>query len=398
MEAYMRIAYFDCFNGAAGDMIVAALLDAGADFHLFANAIESLRLPGYRLSTERIKKQGIAAHRFSVNVDDTQKPHRHLKHIIEIINHSGLSDRTKNQAVRIFTRLAEAEAKVHNSTIEKVHFHEVGAIDSIIDIVGACVALDLLNIERVYASAIPVGSGTIQCDHGIMPVPAPATAELLCGVPIAATDEPGELTTPTGAAILATLSSGFGSIPAMTTTAVGYGAGTREGRTRPNVIRVIIGTAQAGMDRGVERLMLLETNLDDVTPQIVAYCMQRLLAEGALDAWTQPIVMKKQRTATMLSVLCRMVDVEAMERLVFRETPTLGIRRREVDRTALPRRIEAVATKFGEIRMKVAAVESVESATPEYEDCVAAAGKHGVALREVIAEAWHAWRSRGNQK
>ncbi len=389
----MNIAYFDCFNGAAGDMIVGALLDTGLDFALFSTALERLGLSNYRITAEKVKKQGIAATYFAVATDTGTKPHRHLKHIVEIINTAQIAPPVREKAIRIFTRLAEAEAKVHATTIEKVHFHEVGAVDAIIDIIGACLALDMLKIEKVICSPIPVGSGTIRCDHGVMPVPAPATAELLSGVPIAASTETGELCTPTGAAILTTLAEEFGTLPAMTPTAIGYGAGTRDGQTRPNVLRVLIG-AEATSSGDIEHVALLETNLDDVTPQVAAYCQEHLLAAGALDAWTQPIQMKKQRNAAMLSVLCRTSDVPAMESIIFRETPTLGIRRRAVERRVLARRIEPVNTRFGEIRLKIGEGCGGTTAMPEYEDCRAAAMKHGVALREVQEEATFAWRAK----
>jgi uncharacterized protein (TIGR00299 family) protein len=353
-----------------------------------------LGLADYRLSAEKIKKQGIAATYFSVSLGNAPQPHRHLKHVVDIITAGVIPPKTRDNAIRIFTRLAQAEAKVHGTTIEKVHFHEVGAVDAIIDVVGACMALEMLGIENIVCSPIPVGSGTIQCEHGVMPVPAPATAELLKGVPIAACAEVGELVTPTGAAILTALAGGFGPMPAMTTTAIGYGAGTRDGKTRPNVLRVIIGDDEGTGPGEVEHVIVLETNIDDATPQVVAYCSEQLLTGGALDAWTQPIQMKKQRSGVMLSVLCRSVDAEAMERIIFSETPTLGIRRREVERKALVRRIENLVTRFGDVRMKVGQFEGNVTATPEFEDCRAAAIQHGVPLREVLAEANSAWRVR----
>ena len=394
----MRIAYFDCFSGAAGDMIVAALLDAGVNFVKFSETIGGLGLSGCRISAKKIKKQGFAATYFSVAMQAASQPHRHLKHSVEIINAANISSQVRERSIQIFTRLAEAEAKVHGSTIEKVHFHEVGAVDAIIDVVGACVALEMLKIEKVICSPIPVGSGTVQCEHGVMPVPAPATTELLRGVPIAACEETGELITPTGAAILTTLASEFGSVPAMTVTGAGYGAGTRDGKTRPNVLRVMIGDADTSNGGEVEHLVLLETNIDDVTAQLVGYCSERLLAEGALDVWAQPIQMKKQRSGLMLSVLCRQADAGAMESILFRETPTLGIRRRTIQRTALARRIENVDTRFGVIRMKMGEFEGSVTATPEYEDCRAAALKNSVPLREVMAAAIAAWRGGSRDK
>lgn len=390
----MRTAYFDCFSGAAGDMILASLIDAGADCERLLAKLNSLGLTGYSLSCQRVKKQGIAATYFKVDLTTEQRPHRHLKHVLEIIGRTDVSQTVRSRAVSVFTRLAQAEAKVHNTTVEKVHFHEVGAVDAIIDILGSAIALEMLEIDAVVCSPIPVGSGTIQCDHGIMPVPAPATAELLLGVPIASCDEVGELTTPTGAAILTTLASSFGPMPAMTPAAVGYGAGTRDGKSRPNVLRVVVGDAHVGHSTGLELVCLLETNLDDTTPQTVAYCVERLLEAGALDAWTQPIHMKKNRSGVMLSVLCETACVEALERIMFMETPTLGIRRKTVERRVLPRRLESISTRFGDIRMKIGELAGIVTATPEYEDCKSAALRHRVPLREVLTEARTAWRQK----
>jgi uncharacterized protein (TIGR00299 family) protein len=391
----MRVAYFDCFNGAGGDMIVASLLDAGADAAALREGLAGLGLSGYTLAIERINKQGLAATRFHVALDaTTHQPHRHLKHIVEIIDAANLPHRVRDRAKRIFTRLAEAEARIHGATIEKVHFHEVGAVDAIVDVVGAVFALELLGVERVACSPIPVGSGAITCAHGVMPVPAPATAELLKGVPIAACDETGELTTPTAAAVLTTLATEFGPMPAMKTASIGYGAGTRDGQKRPNVLRVLIGDAAPTAGADVDQVMLLETNLDDATPQTIGYCVEQLFSAGALDVWTQPILMKKQRSGVLLSVLCSPGDAAKMERIMFVETPTFGVRRRLVERAILKRRHETVATPFGEIHMKIGEREGVTTATPEFEDCRAAALEHGVALREVIAAADAAWRSR----
>lgn len=390
----MNIAYFDCFSGAGGDMIVAALIDAGTDSDALRKGLSALKVGGYGLSIERVTKQGLAATRFNVELDaKTPQPHRHLRHVLEILKSSALSEGIRDKACRVFQRLAEAEAAVHGTTVEKVHFHEVGAVDAIVDVVGAVLALELLRVDRVICSPIPTGSGTVTCEHGVLPIPAPATVRLLHGVPLAACDEVGELTTPTAAAVLTTLSSTFGPIPAMTLTAVGYGAGSREGRTRPNVLRVLIG--EGVEEHGdIDQIVMLETNLDDVSPEVIGYCTERLLGEGALDVYTVPIQMKKQRPGVVLTVLCEMGKVPAMERILFAETPTFGIRRRTVERTKLRRRFETVATPFGDIRMKVGERDGVVTASPEFEDCKAAALKHGVALREVIAAANAAWARR----
>jgi len=390
----MKVAYFDCFSGAAGDMIVAALLDAGADAAALREGLRGLAVAGFSIEIEKVSKQGLAATRFIVNIDpSTKHPHRHLKHITEIIRGAKLPDRVRDRALAVFQRLAEAEAQVHNTTIEKVHFHEVGAVDAIVDVVGACLCLELLRVERISASAIPTGSGTVKCEHGVLPVPAPATAILLRGVPLAACDEVGELTTPTGAAILTSLADGFGTMPAMNLETIGYGAGTRDNKTRPNVLRVLLGDSSSPLGE-VDTVAVLETNLDDTTPQVVAFCIERLLEAGALDAYAMPILMKKGRPGTLLTVLCEVARAADMERVIFAETPTLGIRRRVQERTKLRRRHETVATAFGDIRMKIGEGEGVVTATPEYEDCKAAALHHKAPLREVMAAANAAWRAR----
>lgn len=395
----MTLAYFDCFSGAAGDMIVASLIHAGADAAELTQRLAGLRIGGYELAANRVQKQGFDAIKFDVTLtDQDSQVHRHLRHIREILDAADLPAIVRDRALAIFTRLAEAEAKVHGTTIEKVHFHEVGAIDAIVDVVGACLALDMLGVTRVACSPIPTGSGTVKCDHGIMPVPAPATAELLKGVPLAQTQETGELTTPTGAAILTALAESFGPLPAMTIARIGYGAGTRDGKTRPNVLRVLLGTPQpaASALEGTTRdiVTLLETNLDDATPEQIAHCTDALLAAGALDAYAQPIQMKKGRLAVLLAVLCEPGKAADFERILFRETPTLGIRRTDCPRTVLPRRIESVETPLGTVRMKVRTIGDEEFAGPEYDDCKAIAQAKGVSLQEVMTAANLAWQNR----
>ena len=386
----MRIAYFDGFSGAGGDMIVSSLLDAGADATRLRSALDSIGLKGYALTIEPVVRQGLAATRFHVELDSRSKqPHRRLEHIVEMLNRSPLSDGVKEKAVRVFQRLAEAEAKVHGCTVEKVHFHEVGAVDAILDIAGAMLALESLDVERVICSPLPTGSGTIVCEHGVMPVPAPATAELLKGAPLADCDEPGELVTPTAAAVLTTLADTFGPIPAMTLETLGYGAGTREGKRRPNLLRVLIGQADDRSD--TDEIAVLETNIDDASPQMVGHCFDRLLGAGALDVYTMPIQMKKSRSGLVLTVLCEERDTAAMERILFAETTTFGIRRHRVSRVKMRRSHLPVETPFGKIRVKVGRRDDIETASPEYEDCRKAAGKYGVSLREVMAAAQVAW-------
>lgn len=386
----MNIAYFDCFSGAGGDMIVAALIDAGADAAVLRDALGGLGLKGYSISVEPTCQHGFAATRFDVQLDSKIKPpSRKLADIVGVIERSPVSGSVKRSAVRIFETLANAEAKVHGSSRDDVHFHEVGAVDAVIDIVGAVLALEMLHVDQVFCSPLPMGSGTIECDHGTLPVPAPATAELLRGKPIAGGAQSGELTTPTAAAVLVTLASGFGSLPAMTLKSVGYGAGTRNSDALPNLLRVMVGHS-AG-DPETDCAVLLETSIDDATPEVVGHCLERLLAEGALDAYAVPIHMKKWRSGVLLTVLCEPHLADALEGVLFSETTTFGIRRNSVQRVKMSRRHETVETPFGEIRMKVGERSGVATASPEYEDCKAAAGTHSVSLREVMARAYAAW-------
>ncbi len=390
----MRIAYFDCFNGASGDMIVGALLDAGLSIDRLRAALDGLRLSGYAIRAEKVRKQGFAATQFSVDLDAADDhPHRHLSHIRKIIEPAKLPDKTKTMALRVFERLAQAEAQAHGTTVEKVHFHEVGAIDAIVDIVGACVGLCELGIERVAASPVPVGSGVIHCDHGEMPVPAPATAILLQDVPIAPSSESFELTTPTGAAILTTLAESFGPMPAMRIQAIGCGAGRRDGQTRPNLHRLLIGEAEDAAGE-YDQVVVLEANIDDTSGETLGHACERLLSAGALDAYCTSIVMKKSRPGVMITVLCRPDDAEQMAAILFAETTTFGIRQHLAHRRKLAREHVTVETRYGPIRLKIGRQgDKVISASPEYDDCRAAALDHEASLRDVMAEARRIWEA-----
>ncbi len=388
----MKVLYFDCFSGAAGDMILGALIAAGADREIVQQRLAGLGINGFSLRIDDVRKQGFAA--IKVNVDTQHDhAHRHLHHITKIIDGSTLSERVKRTATDVFTRLAEAEARVHGTTIEKVHFHEVGAVDAIVDIVGTAIALELLDVDRIVCSPVPVGSGTVKCDHGMMPVPAPATAELIKGVPIAACDEAGELLTPTGAAILTSIAETFGPIPEMRIESVGFGAGTRDGASRPNVLRVLVGRANAPAAAWQrDQVVILETNLDDSTGEEIGRAMERLMASGALDAFCQPIVMKKSRPGVLLTAIVPPELEVELTRLMLRETSTFGLRSRVSTRATLRRRIEEVATQFGPIRVKLGLEEDrVIRVAPEYDDCDSAAKSHGVTLREVMDAARTAW-------
>ncbi len=397
----MKIAYIDCFSGVAGDMLLAALLDAGVPLELFQQTVARLNVPEVSLSAEKVKKQGIAATHVRVHLDPAApKKHRHLHHIIKIIDAADQPTGVAENAKRIFARLAEAEALVHATTVEKVHFHEVGAADAIVDIVCAAAGFAYLRIDKVVCSPIPTGSGTVTCDHGVMPVPAPATAQLLRNVPIASCDETGELATPTGVAIVTTLATSFGSLPALTLGAIGVGAGTRDGKTRPNIVRILIGnesaeTPHAGLEH--DEVTILEAQLDDCTGQSLAFAAERLLEAGALDAYITPIIMKKGRPGQLLTVLCGGSDATRLEWLILQQTTTFGVRRSTAQRVKLIRTHETVGTGFGPIRVKIGRVgDQRVQAWPEYEDCAAAAKAGGVALNEVQQEALRALAAKTN--
>ncbi len=384
----MRIAYLDCASGISGDMTLGALVDAGVDLTAVQSGIDSLGLPSCRLAVAEVKKRGFRALQLTVEHEPEHK-HRHLHHITAMIEESTLSPRQRELATRIFRRLAEAEAKVHGSTIEKVHFHEVGAVDSIADIVGSAIGWDLLGVERIVCSPVPTGTGFIEIAHGRCSIPAPATAELLRGVPVADFAAEGELTTPTGAAIVAALVDQFGPLPAMTIERIGYGAGQKD-FAHPNILRLIIGegASAAGRSGGesptADAVVLLETNLDDVTGESLGFAIEQLWAAGALDVSTAPLAMKKNRPGVLLAVQSRPANADELAEIVFRETTALGLRRSTVTRQTLPRRSVAVATPYGEIAGVVAMLPTgAERFSPEYEACAAAARQQGAPLADV---------------
>jgi uncharacterized protein (TIGR00299 family) protein len=377
------LCYLDAFSGISGDMLVGALADAGASQTAIIDALASLET-GAVLSFERVKRCGIAATKFHVAIAPVHETHahRHLSHILKMIEKAALPDRAKHNAAAVFQRLGKAEAAVHQMPIEHVHFHEVGAADSIADIVGACVAFELLGVTHIVSSPLNVGSGTASTAHGLLPVPAPATAELLRGKPIYSDGPAKELTTPTGAALAVTLAREFGAMPPISIAAAGYGAGGYDFPDRANVLRVILGEETGAVE--ATTITVLEANIDDLSPQILAYAMDRLLEKGALDATLQPIEMKKGRPGTLLRVLARPEDRETMAQVIFAETSTLGLRTYTAERRVQARHWVDVETPHGKVRMKV----SGEGAyAPEYEDCRRIAQESGVPLRHVIAEA-----------
>jgi uncharacterized protein (TIGR00299 family) protein len=387
----VRVGYFDCFSGISGDMTLGALVDAGVDPRPIQEAVSSLGLSG-SLSFESVRKGGFRATQAKVHAPH-EHAHRHWHHIEAIIDTSILSARQKDLAKRIFLRLGEAEARVHGVDLAQIHFHEVGAVDSIIDIVGSAVGLDLLGVSRFEASAVPPGKGWIKAAHGRMALPAPATAELLKGVPLAESMVEMELTTPTGAAILTTVVERFGPLPPLVIDTIGLGAGTRDVPEQPNVLRLFLGTVD--LPPSSDRVWVLETNLDDLPGEVVGYTMIKLTEAGALDAFVTPIQMKKNRPAVMISVLCDEARIPSLEEILFRETATLGIRRYPVSRHKLRRQGVEVETRFGLVRGKLGWLENrPPTFSPEYDDCARLASAHGIALREVYDAAHAAYRAR----
>jgi uncharacterized protein (TIGR00299 family) protein len=378
----MKVLYFDCFAGASGDMILGALVAAGVDPQQLRDQLALLGVEGFSIEFQTVDKSGLSATLARVHTVHEHK-HRHLKDITKIICESALSATVKERAVAIFTRLAEAESRVHNQPVEQVHFHEVGALDAIVDVVGAAICFDLLEIERFASSALHVGSGTVDMEHGRFPVPPPAVAELLKGVPFYATEIKGELLTPTGAAIITSVSSEYGPMPLLKMDRTGYGAGTRNYERFPNALRVIIGDLeQAAHDE--ESLLMIETNIDDASPQIIGHVMDQAFTLGARDCYFTPVQMKKNRPGVLLSILCDPSRKESIMEMLFTETTTLGIRSYDVSRRALERSIVKVQTAYGPIDVKVGHLNGrVVNTMPEFEQCREAALKKGVALKEV---------------
>jgi uncharacterized protein (TIGR00299 family) protein len=384
----MKAAYFDCFSGISGDMTLGALVDAGCPLEALRGKLQALRVPGWEISAEKVWKNGMGATHVRVKTEDTQK-HRSLSTIRGILEQSALDAGVKERAIAIFTKLGEAEAAVHDVPLEKIHFHEVGAVDAIVDIVGACIGFAELGIESFSCSPLNVGGGTAKMAHGILPVPAPATARLLMGKPTYSSGVQKELVTPTGAAIVATVCQAFGPQPAMKVTAIGYGAGTADLDDQPNVLRLMVGeVSDAVVDGHGGTIRVLEANLDDMNPQIFGYLLEKALAAGALDVFATPIHMKKSRPGTLVSILCKPEDEAKFQAMLFAETTTLGVRSHLVERHALPREYVKVSTRFGEVRVKVAKTDGrVRHASPEFEDCRKLAEEQNVPLQEVMEQA-----------
>ncbi len=448
----MRIAYLECFSGISGDMFLGALVDTGVPASLLERTVAALDV-GVRLETSRVVRSGISATKVDVWVDgekdlpreeywERQERHSHsheheqkhehsdrehehhghshshpdetragapaphghsrgLKEIRGIISAASISEDAKKTALSIFEALGRAEAKIHNTSIESVHFHEVGAVDAMVDIVCAAVGAEALGVDEIICSPLNVGGGMVKCAHGMFPVPAPATVELLANAPVYSFGLQAELVTPTGAAIVKTLASRFAAFPEMKIEKSGYGAGSRDFPGHPNVVRLTVGesvSSALAAKTASETISVLEANLDDLNPQVFGYVMDRLLEEGALDAFGMPVQMKKNRPGTLLTVLCKPEDAGKLTQLIFTETTTLGVRRRDEVRQTLARRWESVGTPWGEVRIKIASMNgTVTNYAPEYEDCRRIAAEHHVPLKTVMQEAARAYLGRQDQ-
>ena len=395
----MSRIYFDCFSGASGDMIVGSLIDLGLPLDQLNQELQKLNLRNYSLSAIRVVKAGIAATKFTVQTGH-EHVHRNLFTIENLIRESDLNDRIKDSATKIFVRLAEAEARVHGSTVDKIHFHEVGAVDSIVDIVGACIGFELLGVVAILASPLNVGTGSVQAAHGTLPVPAPATAELLKGIPIYTNHIEGELVTPTGAAILSTLAESFGGFPLFEIETIGYGAGTRDTPDAANVLRVFKGkvstvSASAGRVPGSDPVTVIEANIDDMNPQIYGFLQDRLQKLGVLETFVSPVQMKKNRPGYLLTVVTAKENFETVADAIFRETTTIGIRYYEADRRVLDREVVPIELEYGIIRVKISRREGrIVNFSPEYEDCRVAGEKYGIPVKWIQARITQEFMSR----
>jgi pyridinium-3,5-bisthiocarboxylic acid mononucleotide nickel chelatase len=415
----VTLLYFDCFSGAAGDMIVGALIDAGVPLADVRHALGSLAVSPEAVWTDRVVRAGISATKFCVQGEETAQEdaahsepareahahshggtavathqHRSLPEIFRLIDGSALSGAGKDRAKALFEKLGEVEAAIHGTSLDAVHLHEVGALDSIVDIVGTVYALEALGVQQVVSSPLNLGGGTVRSSHGVYPIPAPATLQLLQGAPVYAGRQKSELVTPTGALIVTAYASSFGPVPAMTVKRIGYGAGSRDFVDAPNVLRVLIGEADATAPS--HQVVTIEAEIDDMNPQIFGLLMDRLLQDGALDVFYTPIQMKKNRPGTLLTVIAAPQARERLTSIVFRETTTIGVRYREMTRECLDREIVTVTTTLGPVRMKVARRDGVIfNAAPEFEDCVKLATEHGRPLKDVQALASRAFIDRG---
>ena len=380
----MKIAYFDCFSGISGDMILGALLDVGLDFKFLDKQLNKLKLKGYNLNARKLVKNGISATKFDIKVNDIHHNYeRDLKAINKIVEKSELDDESKHAIKSIFLKIAAAESKIHNKPLDKIHFHEIGAIDTIIDIAGAVIGLKKLGIEKIHCSKLNVGTGILEFSHGKFPVPAPATAEIIKNIPVYHNNIAAELVTPTGAAIISELAENFGEMPPMKVKKIGYGAGAKD-LEQPNVLRVFVGEA-CEIDN--ETINIIETNIDNMNPEIYPYVVDKLMENGALDAYLTNIIMKKGRPAIKLTVLAEPENTDKLCSIIFDETTTLGVRIYAATRRKLERETKTIKTKYGSIRVKISKFNGdVKNAVPEYEDCKKAAESCKVPLKKVYNE------------
>jgi uncharacterized protein (TIGR00299 family) protein len=381
----MRIAYFDCFSGASGDMILGSLIDAGLNPKGLRETLKKLRIPTVRLKVKKVLKGGLSATQLIVEGSGEKRHHRSLREILRIVGRSSLENEIKKKSREVFERIASVEAKIHRVAMEEVHFHELGGLDSIVDIVGAVWGIRQMGIEKIYVSRVNVGAGFVKCEHGILPVPAPATLSLMEGRPIYSSGVERELLTPTGAALLTTLGSEFGSMPVINVERIGYGAG-KDDLAHPNLLRLMIGASAPTSAK--EKVIVVETNIDDMNPQIYDYVMERLLAMEVLEIFITPILMKKNRPGHLLTVICPSEKLPTVTKFLLRETTTLGLRWREEERAKAEREMVSLKTKYGRIRFKLARWEGKAiNLSPEYEDCKRLATEKGIPLKEVFEEA-----------
>ena len=381
----MRIAYFDCFSGASGDMILGSLFDAGLNPQRLREELKRVSIQGVRLDVRKVVKGGISATQVRVTGKKERRSHRNLKELLKLLERSHLESEVKKKGIEVFQRIASVEAKIHRKPVEEIHFHEVGGLDSIVDIVGSIWGFWQMGIDELYVSKVNVGTGFVKCEHGILPVPAPATLALMKGKPIYSSGAETELLTPTGAALLTSLGSHFGQMPPMKVEKIGYGAG-RDDLPHPNVLRLIIGTP--AVTSGQERVTVIETNIDDMNPQFYEYVMEQLLKMEAHDVYLTPILMKKNRPATLLTAICPSGKLPSVVEFLLKETTTLGLRWHEEERSRADREILSLQTKHGRIRFKLARWQGrMINLSPEYEDCKQLALKKRVPLKEVFEEA-----------
>ncbi|MFH1288440.1 MAG: nickel pincer cofactor biosynthesis protein LarC [bacterium] len=380
----MKTAYFDCFSGISGDMIMGSLLDSGLDFKKFQKELTLLNLRGYSLQAKKVKRGSLAGTKFDVIIHKNAK-NRGYNEIVKLIKNSRLSKKIKEKSLKIFQHLAVSEAKLHNVPVAKIHFHELSSIDTIVDIVGSVIAFDILGIEKIYSSSLPLGQGMVKTMHGILPIPAPATADLLRDVPVRLGDGMSELVTPTGAAIISEVTDGFGKCPDLKIKNIGYGAGGRDFPNTPNLLRVIIGESSEG--EGEDVITVIETNIDDMSPQILGYVMEKLFSKGALDVFFTPVYGKKNRPGILLTVLSELDKTNELAKIIFEETTSFGVRLYETRRKKLKREIKEIKTKYGKIRVKYGYLDGKAiKAQPEYEDCKKIAEEKQIPLIKFFKE------------